>query len=46
MEAVVAGEVDQRPVVDDVAPGILAQDRGLHVNQRRTGTPAETAPTR
>jgi hypothetical protein len=30
MEAVVAGEADQRPVVDDVAPGILAQDRGLH----------------
>ena len=30
VEAVVAGEVDQRPVVDDVALGILAQDRGLH----------------
>ena len=30
MEAVVAGEVDQRPVVDDVPPGIFAQDRGLH----------------
>ena len=30
VEAVVAGEVDQRPVVDDVALGVLAQDRGLH----------------
>ena len=30
MEAVVAGEVDQRPVVDDVALGVLADDRGLH----------------
>ena len=30
VEAVVAGEVDQRPVVDDVALGILADDRGLH----------------
>ncbi len=30
VEAVVAGEVDQRPVVDDVALGVLAADRGLH----------------
>ena len=26
----VAGKIDQRPVVDDVALGILAADRGLH----------------
>ena len=30
VEAVVAGEVDQRPIVDDVALGVLTQDRGLH----------------
>jgi hypothetical protein len=28
--AVVAGEVDQRSIVDDVARGVLTQDRGLH----------------
>jgi hypothetical protein len=30
VEAVVAGKIDQRPVVDDVALGVLAADRGLH----------------
>ena len=30
VEAMVAGKIDQRPVVDDVALGILAADRGLH----------------
>ena len=30
VEAVVAGEVDQRLVVDEVAFGVLAADRGLH----------------
>ena len=28
--AMVTGKIDQRPVVDDVALGILAADRGLH----------------
>ena len=30
MEAIVAGEVDERPVVDDVALCVLADDRRLH----------------
>jgi hypothetical protein len=30
VEAVVARKIDQRPVVDDVALGVLAADRGLH----------------